>query len=390
MAIPTQFSVTKKAKRPIANPDNAQDLANVIRAESIGFISGASALPSKASGGTDSAVVIGSETVPAQDDASLIGALSVGSISNPSLIGSESAPVQDDASALPVVAQPSISNASAASTQSAPSISTPSTITPNAGTDITPSFPLNHARILSSNKLEGYSSVSSDVGGVALNALKRNTWEKWRPTAAGYFKVVLNSAQTVDTVCIGAHNMGSRGFTISPQYRETDGGPLLQFAGARTPSKDSAIMFHRSSAVNVKVLEIYVSNGTNGEIGYISAGLALQMQRPMFNGHQPYTDSDVTEYYSNRTESGEIIGKQIRRKGYETTYEWNNISDEWYRVYFAPFKEAIKTKPFFVAWNLLEYPDDVAFGETSGDISTSMQNGTMIKRSSLSFTLKGV
>lgn len=149
-------------------------------------------------------------------------------------------------------------------------------------------------------------------------------------------------------------------------------------------------MYHKTSKVNVRRVRVIVSGGGDFEVGYISAGTALQMQRPFFNGHQPYTDSDVTEYYSNRTESGEIIGRQIRRKGYETTYEWQNIDDGWYRDNIPEFKEYAKIRPMFIAWNLLEYPKDVAFGETTGDIASSMQNGTRTKRSGLSFTLKGV
>ena len=376
MAIPTQFSVAKTRKCPLANPAQPIDGANPLTAEDVCFISGASVLPAEAAGGIGAPSELTAQPVDSIDNASLFSALSVGNIDNPSIVTAESVAPVDSASLI--------------GAESEAVIYTPTPFTAKAGTLTTPPFPLNHARMLSSNKLEGYSSVSSDVGGVALNALKMNTWEKWRPPAPGYFKVVLNSAQQVDTIGIGAHNMGSRGFAISPQYREIEGGPLLQFAGAKSPTTDAAIMFHRPTPVTMRVLEIYVSGGTNGEIGYISAGLALQMQRPMFNGHQPYTDSDVTEYYSNRTESGEIIGRQVRRKGYETTYEWQNIDDGWYRTYFAPFKEAIKTRPFFVAWNLLEYPNDVAFGETTGDISTSMQNGTRTKRNGLSFNFKRV
>jgi len=112
------------------------------------------------------------------------------------------------------------------------------------------------------------------------------------------------------------------------------------------------------------------------------------MQRPFFNGHTPITDSDVTEYYSNRSESGEIIGQQIRRKGFETQAQWNNIDDGWYRSYFAPFKQYVKTRPFFFAWNLLEYPDDVGFCRINQDIRSPIQNGSTTKRT-VNMTLLG-
>lgn len=393
MAIPTQFSVTKKAKCPIANPDISQDLANSITAESIGFISGASNLPSKSPSQTDSAVVIDSEAAPTQDDASLVSALNPSNLVNPSLVSSKSVPTQDDASALPVIPQVEIGGASAATTQGAPSLSVPSTISSNTGTDIAPNFPLNHARILHTNKLLGYESVSS-IKGVPVNALTPNTWQRWifdSTASSSGIRIDLPVAVDMDTICICAHNLGAIGGVVSLSY-STDGTTFVDWEPDFPVETNAAIMSHLTTTKSVKSIQIFIQSGASavGFIGYISAGVALQMQRPFFNGHQPYIDSDVTEYYSNRTESGNIIGRQIRRKGFETTFEWNNLSDEWYRTYIPVFKERAKREPMVIAWNLLEYPKDVAFGETTGDFATSMQNGTMIKRSSLSFTLKGV
>lgn len=432
MAIPTQFSVTGVRSSPIANPASPQDKPRTIDAENVSLIDGASVLPALSVGGIDapesytpeSVIVIDAPSAVTPESAANINAPSavsaaaqpttdapvalnaiasvvtntpvvvvseaVAGIDTPSALNSQSASAIDTPSAATSQVQPSTDTPSSLPAESVAPISTPTALTANTGTLTTPPFPLKHPRILSSNKLLGYSSVTSDVGGSPLNALIPNTWEKWRPSGMGFYKVVLTSAQPIDTICIGAHNLGSRGITVSPQYRETDTGTLTQFAGARAPSGDSAIMFHRSSTVNAKVIEIYISGGTSAEVGHISAGLALQMQRPIFNGHTPYTDSDVTEYYSNRSESGEIIGRQIRRRGFEATADFQNIDDTWYRVYFAPFKQAIKTVPFYFAWNLDEYPLDVAFAETTGDISASMQNGVRTKRSGLSIPMRGV
>ena len=195
----------------------------------------------------------------------------------------------------------------------------------------------------------------------------------------------------MDAFCIGAHNFGSLGRGVDVAYSvTTNGDDFVNFAPTKFPANDAPIMIYNESAPFVRRIRLTITGGGDAYAGYIAAGLALQMQRPFFNGHKPFTDSDVTEYYSNRTESGEIIGRQIRRKGYETTFEWQNIDDDWYRENIPKLKEYAKIRPMFIAWNLLEYPDDVAFGETTGDIATSMQNGTRVKRAGLSFTLKGV
>lgn len=377
MAIPTQFSVAKTRKCPLANPAQPIDGANPLTAESIGFISGASVLPAKSAGDIGAPNELSAQPVESIDNASLFGALSVATISNPSIIAAESvAPVD---------------NASVIDAESEAAISTPTPLTANPATQTSGTFPLNHARILYFNKMEAYTSVSSNVASNAANAIKRNTWEKWTPSGPGYFKLTFAFDRGVDTICIGAHNLGTKGYTVSAFYREEEASPLIAFGSALTPQDDSPIMWHLPFSRLMMVVEVYIS-GSSGqaEVGYISAGDALQMQRPFFNGHTPFTDSDVTEYYAKRTESGERIGRDIRRKGFETSFEWQNLDDEWYRENIPEFKQYAKINPIFVAWNLLEYPNDIAFGETTDDMKASMQNGTRTKRSGFGFTLVGV
>lgn len=379
MAIPTQFSVAKTRKCPLANPAQPIDGANPLTAEDVCFISGASVLPAEAAGGIGTPSELSAQPVEDIDNASLFSALSVGTINNPSVIAAESvAPVD---------------NASVIDAESEASISTPTPLTAKPATQTSGPFPLNHARILYNNKLFGYETVTS-VKGVPINALTPNTWQRWifdSSTTSSGIRIDLQSAVTMDCICIGAHNLGAIGATVSLTY-SADGTTFVDWAPDFDVGGRAAIMSYTQTPKQVKSIQIFIQAGTTatGYIGYISAGEALQMQRPFFNGHQPYTDADVTEYYSNRTESGNIIGRQIRRRGFETTYEWKNIDDTWYRNNIPVFKDYAKRWPMFIAWNLLEYPKDVAFGETTGDIKASMQNGTRTKRTGLSFTLKGV
>jgi hypothetical protein len=241
------------------------------------------------------------------------------------------------------------------------------------------------------NKLEAFQSVAQSEG-VGINSIKPNTWEKWRfdSTASNSAVLItLNNPLSIDTICIGSHNLGDINADVSITY-STDGVTFVDWEPDFAVTSNAPIMRHIATARSVKALQISIPSGATGlgEIGFISAGEALQMQRPFFNGHTPITDGDATQYYSNRTESGEIIGQQIRRQGFETSADWQNIDDTWYRTYFAPFKQSAKLRPFFFAWNLLEYPDDVGFCRISQDISAPMQNGTVTKRS-ISMNLLG-
>lgn len=283
-----------------------------------------------------------------------------------------------------------IDSPSNVSPESSATVDAPTIITPNAGTLTTPPFPLNHARILYNNILFNYTDITVSEGSGGNNSVTPDTAERWDFDFDGGAAIVVTLGQQyeTDTVCIAAHNLN--GLTVTPFYSSTETGSYTIFAPAKVAT-NKPLMWHVDTEVDVRRLQINISGEIGPRyIGYISAGVALQMQRPFFNGHQPFVDGDVTEYYSNRTESGNRIGRIIRRKGFQTSFSWQNIDDGWYRQYIPEFKEYAKSVPFFVAWNLLEYPDDIAFGETTADIKAEMQNGFSTMRNGLSFDLVGL
>ncbi len=384
MAIPTQFSVTSTRSSPIANPESPKDLPRIIDAENQSIVDGANILASLSSVGVDSPDNITAQPSASIDTSVTIPALSAGSVGAPSELAALTLPSIDTPDELTALASPSVDTPSNVSAQAQATTPAPSIVTPNAGTAITPPFPLRNPRILYDNALLSYDSITSTEG-VPVNAIAPNTWQKWEfdSTATNSAILVrLPEAVTMDTICIGAHNLGSIAATVSITY-STDGVAFVDWEPDFTVSEDTAIMSYIETPRQVKAIQIFVLNGVEGlgVIGYISAGEALQMQRPIFNGHTPITDADVTEYYANRTESGEIINQDIRLMGYQSSADFSNLDDTWYRTYFAPFKQSAKKLPYFFAWNLDEYPQDVGLCRASSDMSAPMQNGTRTKRS---------
>jgi len=289
------------------------------------------------------------------------------SISSASLI-SISAPVSVSTSAAVEIAIPVDITESAVV-----DIAVPVAISANSTDPESPPFALNHARILYDNLLLS-SSVTISTGATGTNVLIPNTAQRWTFSATGNIKFVLPDNFDIDTVCIGAHNLSSGGYTVQVFYRTTDGGSLTSLTASKSPVNDNAIMFHVPATVSAKVIEIYTTAGSGaGYIGSIYAGVALQMQRPFYGGHSPITLSASTTYFSSRSESGAFIGREIRKREYQTSAAWKNITDSWYRAYFQPFVLSAKTLPFYFAWNLLEHSSDVAYCITNADISPSYQ-----------------
>jgi hypothetical protein len=312
-------------------------------------------------------VNIGSESISAIALPVNIGAESISDIALPINIGSESisainTPVNIDAETITP-------------------INTPVAITANALDPEVPPFALNHARVLYRNLLEG-SSVASSSGTNPRYTLIPNTAQRWNFTATQSSQSIsftLPANENIDTVCIGAHNLGTLNAQVEVFYDVDLTAPFTQFLPAFTVANNNAIMVHVGTSVSARRIQINISL-TDGAafIGSVYAGIALQMQRPFFVGHTPAVLARQADYYSSNTESGNFIGVEVRRRAIESQASWANLSDAWYRSYFVPFLESAELLPFYFAWNLLQHPTDVAYCKNITNVAPSY-SGTLDK-----------
>jgi hypothetical protein len=247
-------------------------------------------------------------------------------------------------------------------------LSIPNSITANALDPEVPPFSLKHARILYLNKLIG-SAVTTSLGTNGSLVLIPNTADRWAITTTSFITFTLPAAVSIDTIGIGAHNLGSTNYVISFQYSVTDVSSFVTFKPAQTPTDDTAVMSHISTSVSARRVRIILTGSGSAFVGSIYAGIALQMQRPFFAGHSPLPLSARTVRYSSVTEGGNFVGEQIRRLGFRTSAPFKNLSNDWYRLYFQPFVIHARTLPFYFAWNLDQYPTDVGYCKTNEDIT---------------------
>lgn len=292
-------------------------------------------------------------------------------------------------SAVPAQPEGSVDAPDLINSESQANLPTPSAATPVEGTPTTPPFPLNHARFQYDNKLFGYSAITATTGTNPEYTVNPVTGLRWQFDNAAEIEIDLPSSVPMDTVCIGAHNLSGQNFTVDVEYDPSGGGTFTPFGSTVTPTTNNAIMIHLNGVVPVTTLKIIITGtGVFKYIGYISGGIALQMQRPFFNGYTPMTDERFTEFYTSMSETYNVLGRDVRRRGQDNSPSWNNLSDTWYRTYLEPIKDTLEQFPFFFAWNLLEYPNDVGLMRLTAPFSAPMQNGSMIRRD-LSMSMMG-
>ena len=284
----------------------------------------------------------------------------------------------------PVIDTPVISPA-----VSPPTLSTPVLYAASALDPTTPPFPLNHARILYNNLLSN-AAVSASGGTNEVYTLIPNTFQAWgfTLTTSQTILITLPINQNIDTICIGAHNLSGASVTVEYDTDLTD--PTILFAPVKSPATNDALMFHVDTPVSARRVRITISGSTglDYKIGFISAGIALQMARPFFSGHNPMNQNKKHRYYDAWTETGQMVGRSKRSVQLEGDFSWDNLPDIWYRTYMPAFIESATLLPYFISWNLLEHANDCAMSFTDEDINSSY-SGTRDLRS-VSFSARGI
>jgi hypothetical protein len=228
--------------------------------------------------------------------------------------------------------------------------------------------PLNHAFIGYKNLVSSatVTATNSTVGFPADAVKRETTWERYRPgTLPATLNIDFGAIAPLSYIGIGAHTLGSSGNDLLAEY--SDNGSVWTEIVTTSPVDDSAILLLFSEAP-ARYLRLTLTNGAIPAIGVVYAGQSLVMQRAIYGGHSPITMSRTTTFRTNESEKGQWLGRSIVRSGLSASYDWTRLKSDWYRAEFDPFVLAARTKPFFIAWNPLEFPSEVVFAWTGSDI----------------------
>jgi len=230
-------------------------------------------------------------------------------------------------------------------------------------------YPLNHARI-------GYQSWAASLSASAVSAsstasgfpkdapLRPDTYEVWKSTASGWWRVDLGQARSVDYVGI----LGElAGVTVTVEYSSND-FDWTTFSVAEAPDSNAPLMF-LDSEVTARYWRVSLASA--GALASVYIGQVLEMQRPFFGGHTPIPLSRTTEVRASMSRSGQFLAQDIVKTGYQGSMAWKNLMIDWYRENFEPLVLHLRTRPAFFIWNLDKYAGDTVYGWVTDDVSPS-------------------
>lgn len=225
--------------------------------------------------------------------------------------------------------------------------------------------PLNHARIL-------YAPITGAVSGDGVNpdyAANDYTSQRWllNPgSQAWLLQAAVDSA--IDCVFIAAHNLAGK--TVDIQTASAPGGPYTTRVSIAVPDTNAiCVLFNNAGTPYViRDLKLVVNDGADVAIGVIRAGQALQMPIPLYGGHRPLNLNRITEAQQAFSETGQWLGRILRRRGMSSSYEWEYVTAAWYDANFEPFAKTLPLYPFCIAGNPSKIATDVGFVWTDRDI----------------------
>lgn len=210
---------------------------------------------------------------------------------------------------------------------------------------------------------------SEQEGGEKENAVDGFTYDFWEPEAGlspaqHDLAVQLSGAQAVDYLAIAAHNLGTIEGSITLQS-SVDGSAWTTVAGPYSPDNDGPYLwrFAQASAAWWRVL----IEGDEVSIGVINAGAAMVLPEGIYVGHGPATYNRDPEIQNAESEGGQMLGRSRLRTGMaRIQIKQDMVTPAWVRATWDPFTRFAELRPFFYAWRSTEYPDEVAYGWSTG------------------------
>ncbi len=223
------------------------------------------------------------------------------------------------------------------------------------------------------NHLEaGTVTVTSEVAGFEKeNAYDWILSDGWKAGAAGTVRLTVDMGAPVSANywAIAGHDLHDNNGTIRAQYSSdnfaadindfdtiyapTDGNPYGRVVTARTARYLGFLM---SSTTLASV------------IGQLSIGQVLELPNGMPVGFTPTSIANMDDVSGNISETGQFIGRSVKREGKEFTITQEAVTPAWILANWPGLYSHVIKKPFFFLSVDEGFSDDTVFCWTDGKI----------------------
>jgi hypothetical protein len=226
----------------------------------------------------------------------------------------------------------------------------------------------------------GITATTSNSDFPIANVANPATHLKWKSgvnTGSEIVEIVIGGV-SIDYVAIAKHNFGTIGCQITLEATVDTSSPYTGYVtlvSATTITDDLPLIFQFTPATYGAIrLTITSSSDTFREAAVIYVGTLLTFERSIKVSvdHTPINLGRDLDVFNGMSESGQFIGRIVRKEFFDTKAEFSYFTNAWYRASFDPFVVAAKETPFFWAWAPNSYSRDTGFGWLTKMIAPAM------------------
>lgn len=237
---------------------------------------------------------------------------------------------------------------------------------------VTGTYGADHPRIAwnSATRRGTITASSAATGFAAVNVGTPTEYDYWKATAttAQWLQVDFDATETVNAVCLTAHNLGTAGATVRVQ--ESDGvGGWNNIGPSVVPADDSpiAILLADRNLDEIRVSFTGMSVAPYVGVLYVCEVLEFPVQTYVAQG-APANMSRRSEFMTNETINGKWVGRTLRRSRNWIDIPIAHFSETWAAANFDAFAEDARYWPYFAMAKPSSYPNDVLYKWAQGDL----------------------
>lgn len=212
--------------------------------------------------------------------------------------------------------------------------------------------------------LDGTVTASTEAADAPVeNALTDSTWDYWQPTTtSGTVSLTLGSSTTASALGIAAHDLGSKGATVTVKRGATTVATV-------NPTDDTPILILFASASSTTWSVEITGAIAAFSIGNMILGVPTVFESGVVPAYTPLYMSETVELLQNQSLGGQFFQNRVIRKSAETSIQLNILERSFIEgATFQNFRNYYNDgSAFYWAAGPSVFEDDVAFcRRTSG------------------------
>jgi hypothetical protein len=173
------------------------------------------------------------------------------------------------------------------------------------------------------------------------------------------FWVELTAPQFAEYLGIVGHNLGSEGVTLTVEYKLLVGDPWTVLMPTETITDDKAKLFVFPAGVNAPFYRVtFGGDNINTYVTQLQIGQGVDLATAYAPITPPLIAAESMVYGASENHH---LGKKSRPGLLKQTIRIKNIDPAVADAYGGLLVDLLSRRPFFYAWNVESYPDEVIY-----------------------------